>query len=338
MIIMIFGMPLILMSWASNQSECVGGKDHLGDLSLGYLSMMFTVVQTATTVGFGDSCTAKLLLAMPTTLIAWLTIFLISWFVLFLAFFRNAMLVVARWVFVKTRFVRRKVYDTCCPKVQGHCCGCAVAAKGTRDQKGKGRGRGGLGLGGGGGGEEKEQILFVDADDDLPAAAAAAPLRHNTTSSISSTSSLFEIVDDDTPLPISFVVLYVAICFMILFLLIWPPFLQYECFPEIERLVDCLYFVVTTITTVGYGDIVPAPTCVWGRIMTIVLMSFGSSLLLTLLTEIMAFVDLQSENMRIKLVESRYKSSGLHDIKQLLSTQKYRDVHVSFEDEEEQDY
>ena len=72
--------------------------------------------------------------------------------------------------------------------------------------------------------------------------------------------------------------------------------------------------------------------------MTIVLMSFGSSLLLTLLTEIMAFVDLHSEKMRIKLVESRYKSSGLHDIKQLLSTQKYRDVHVSFEDEEEQDY
>jgi len=302
MSLLIFALPLTGMVWFSQQLECVGAPENLNDLSLGYLSMMFTIVQTATTVGYGDACTMKMLDTFSFDVVVMMTLLLMSAFVLFLAFFRNgkhvlllcgcctqqllthglwcclwvAFLFVARCMFVKSRRMRRKIYNGCCPKVQGHCCKCSTDPS-------------------------NEDGLSLQRDRSV---------------------SLH--VDKQTPLPVVFVACYVGVCFCVLFLLLWPVTGGYQCFPAIATFTDCLYFMVTTVTTVGYGDIVPPPDCVWGRVMTIVLAFTGSALVLTMLAEVLAYVDQQRARVREKLTDTRHGTSGLRAIKELMKESKHR--------------
>ena len=54
--------------------------------------------------------------------------------------------------------------------------------------------------------------------------------------------------------------------------------------PAINNYVDALYYTVTTLTTVGYGDI--TLTGVWGKLLSVIIMIFGVALFLRLVQAI----------------------------------------------------
>ena len=114
---------------------------------------------------------------------------------------------------------------------------------------------------------------------------------------------------------IALILSFNLICFG---LFLWPRPTGSACFSEITQFNDFIYFLITTTTTVGFGDIVPAPTCVQGRIFTIAAMVTGSSSLVVLLTEILVQVDVYSSKVRLNIANEMNRSNGLHEVKSLL--------------------
>jgi voltage-gated potassium channel len=57
-----------------------------------------------------------------------------------------------------------------------------------------------------------------------------------------------------------------------------------------HSLVDVVYMTVITLTTVGYGEIIPLDTHPWGRVFTMVLLLLGVSVILYFLSAITAFL------------------------------------------------
>ena len=103
-----------------------------------------------------------------------------------------------------------------------------------------------------------------------------------------------------------------------LVLFLWPPITGYTCFHDIAKFQDFLYFVVVSASTVGYGDIVPTPRCVQGRVMTIFLMLAGSMIMITVLSEFLEMMDRKRAAFRKDLAKERHKETGLYEIKRLL--------------------
>ena len=68
----------------------------------------------------------------------------------------------------------------------------------------------------------------------------------------------------------------------------------------------------------GYGDIVPTPRCVQGRVMTIFLMLAGSMIMITVLSEFLEMMDRKRAAFRKDLAKERHKETGLYEIKRLL--------------------
>ena len=102
-------------------------------------------------------------------------------------------------------------------------------------------------------------------------------------------------------------------------LFLWPT--STVCFPEITTGVNFLYFLVTTTTTVGLGDITPSPTCVQGRIFTILAMVTGSSSLIVVLTEMLTTFDQYSSEIRRTMANEMEKKIGFDKVKTLLRFQ-----------------
>jgi voltage-gated potassium channel len=57
-----------------------------------------------------------------------------------------------------------------------------------------------------------------------------------------------------------------------------------------HRLLDAIYMTVITLTTVGYGEIVPLETRPWGRVFTMVLLIFGFAILAYFASTLTAFL------------------------------------------------
>ncbi len=57
-----------------------------------------------------------------------------------------------------------------------------------------------------------------------------------------------------------------------------------------HRVLDAIYMTVITLTTVGYGEIVPLETKPWGRIFTMVLLIFGFAILAYFASTLTAFL------------------------------------------------
>ena len=75
---------------------------------------------------------------------------------------------------------------------------------------------------------------------------------------------------------------------------------------------------MVSASTVGYGDIVPTPRCVQGRVMTIFLMLAGSMIMITVLSEFLEMMDRKRAAFRKDLAKERHKETGLYEIKRLL--------------------
>lgn len=98
---------------------------------------------------------------------------------------------------------------------------------------------------------------------------------------------------------------------------------------------DCLYMTVITVTTVGYGEMLPGMEHVaWARPFTVVLLVFGTGVLVYFASTITAFVvegelknvlDASRRRKRIKKMKDHFVvcgagSTGRHVITELLST------------------
>ena len=57
-----------------------------------------------------------------------------------------------------------------------------------------------------------------------------------------------------------------------------------------HRFLDSLYMTVITLTTVGYGEIIPLETHPWGRVFTMVLLLFGMGILVYFASAVTAFL------------------------------------------------
>ena len=78
-------------------------------------------------------------------------------------------------------------------------------------------------------------------------------------------------------------------------------------------LMDCLYMTIITITTVGYGEIVPVGHCVVGQIFTMVLLMVGVGIILygaSTVTALLVEGELTSIVWRKKMEK---KADGIHD-------------------------
>jgi hypothetical protein len=118
-------------------------------------------------------------------------------------------------------------------------------------------------------------------------------------------------------LPVWFFSIFVFLTNLVIFTaLIWPT---RQCFsPPIQDFPTFLYFLVTTVTSVGFGDIIPEPAC-FGRIGTILAMTVGTSTVVALLTRILLRLDILTKRVRTSVEKDRFLKSGLYHVTKLAS-------------------
>jgi len=73
-------------------------------------------------------------------------------------------------------------------------------------------------------------------------------------------------------------------------LIAFGTFGYYLLFQGRERLIDCLYMTVISLTTVGYGEILNVRSIPGGRLFTMILITFGMGILIYSLSSLTAFI------------------------------------------------
>jgi voltage-gated potassium channel Kch len=270
---LLFVLPLVMMKWVATFEECVGNAANIGHLGYGFLSAAFVIIQTASTVGYGDGCMSVILSVIDPWLVILVSCCLLAVFGSYLTLMRYFIMALTN-----------KAYHCCdrCSMCRDSCC-CDVPA---------------------GEDEDEEGIELVASSNGATTATTATTATNN-----------HKIL----AVPLWFLVgVILSVNFSFFLVLLYPPMTGYTCFPEIQGFTDFLYFLITTTTTVGFGDIVPKPTCVQGRVLTIAAMVAGSSSLVVLLTEILEEVDRVSSKVRQTIADEIEKSNGLHEVKTLL--------------------
>ena len=302
-------LPLCSMHWISHFIECVGDETNVGDLGLGFLSAAFVIIQTASTVGYGDACMSRVISELDPWMTILLSCLLLSVFGSYLALMRYLIIAVAN-----------RTYGCCATK-----CSCTTAT--ARKMK--------------------TSVLKQTAATETSSKTIELIVQKNNTNYEANTETCDSYEKDDESgqssqsknndrkTPLWFLVVLVLsfnVCFFGIFL--WPAVTGYQCFPEITSFVDFLYFLITTTTTVGFGDITPSPTCIQGRILSITAMVTGSVSLIVLLTEILVAVDVYSKKVRQTIADERHRHQGLDKVKSLLiSRSGLFDVKFLSEDE-----
>jgi hypothetical protein len=377
--------------------ECVGTDEaNMGNLWLGFVSGAFVVVQTASTVGFGDTCTARVLRTLDPWASILLSVVVLSVFGLYLSLMKYAIEFQAKFAFrylcVGNNECHRRCDDRCCgghsatldarpiriptlkqPSITaasngedfgGGCSSADSRSESVLDESGRFMRKivesGTIYADGLHVASDKNDKTAVPMDVELIGSQSLSVEgnRHNLDTapgrtaddSIDRPSSIFagnivqkslsrarqpspgQLADEELErkrqniqhvlresgtLPVWFFSIFVFLTNLILFTaLIWPT---RQCFsPPIDDFNTFLYFLVTTVTSVGFGDIIPEPDC-FGRIGTILAMTIGTSTIVALLTRILLRLDILTKRVRTSVEKDRFLKSGLYHVTRLAS-------------------
>ncbi len=113
-------------------------------------------------------------------------------------------------------------------------------------------------------------------------------------------------------------------------LLLISSILMWKIEPNINNMFDGLWWSVTTVTTVGYGDIII--TTVIGKIVGMILMIYGI-LLLTLITgTIVTFAsEIMKEDRKQTLQDLKFRIDNIHKLNEEELTLLQQDIYKLFE-------
>jgi hypothetical protein len=318
-------IPVLMMSWVADIEECVGGEDP--DYFRGWLSAAFFIIQTASTVGYGDSCTMRILNLLDPWVTILLSIACIGVFGSFLSMSHDC-----------TKLSLRAGYrgaDTCIHRTLRHeacrkshriaCCyrcvedgrKAAASRRNLRTLAGRTAAA-----------DDDNDSRSPRGDIELQASTKQPTRKRPTRRSISGKRDADAVPlwedgvaeskaseDPTRSIPLWFSALFVVAVNVVVFgVLIYPN--GGDCFDDPNwDFLTFLYWLTTTVTTVGYGDYVPQLSCVGGRISVIVAMFFGVSTAVLLLTEALAHIDRLTSAVHKSVAEARFKRSGLHHVK-----------------------
>ena len=277
-------LPLCMMKWMSTLEECVT-EEYIGNLGYGFLSAAFVIIQTASTVGYGDSCTSRVISEIDPWLIILFSCLLLSVFGSYLNLTRYNVM-----------SITNKGYR-CLTNTK--CCQCCLLQDHVLNE------------------EEEIEMNYFETSNSQKKNEEKYEDEEDSWKMNNSEAK------DRLTAPLWFLVVFVLLVnFLFFSIFLWPPITGYKCFPEINKFVDFMYFFITTTTTVGFGDITPHPTCIQGRFFSILAMVAGSSSLVVLLTEILIQVDTYSSKIREKMAHEIHERNGLNEVKSLLRLTK----------------